>query len=259
METRLRLKQCEVVRYEDEFGHSYEIDGEMVAGVTTILSLGVPHEQGLLEWFKRNDKDAQEEILKDAQERGTNVHQAIEMLLLGGKVIPDQFKRPREKKAIAAFLDFAQTVNLDPSQVTPEQVVAFVDGNMKFAGTLDLLATINGKRLLIDFKTSAAPSKKNNLQVKAYQEAVEQSYNEKIDDSYVLYLGTSHKGTKPRIDENSLPSNGRGWQLIKSTDTFEDFKRAYDMALFMNGGYPRPPKVEAYPEYWQLFERETNE
>lgn len=252
---KYKLKQCEVVRYEDEFGHSYTVNGEPVAGVTTLLGLGAPVEAGLLEYFKRTDKDAQEEILKDATERGSSVHKAIERLLLAQAVRSDEFIRPREKKGIAAFVDFFQKVQ--PTDCVSEQVVAYLKADIKFAGTLDFIATINGKRILVDFKTSASTSKKHDLQAIAYKEAVEQSTNEKIDACYVLYVGTNHKGTRSSIDENGLPTTGFGWNLVRATSTFQDFGHVYRLAiLFNNGKYPSPPKVEAYPEQWQILTKE---
>lgn len=252
------LKQCTVVRYEDEFGHSYSINGEPVAGVTTLLSMGMPVDLGLLEYFKRNDKETQEEILLDAQERGTNVHQAIEQLLFGEKVLSANFKRPREKKAIAAFIDWFETFK--PTDVQSEQVVAYLKGDIKFAGTMDLLCKIGDKQLLVDFKTSATPSRKNELQVEAYKAAIEQSADIKVDECYVLYLGTGNKGTRVTKDGNGYPTSGLGWRFLKSNSNFQEFGLAYRMALYMNNGkYPTPPQVEAYPESWQLLkERKSN-
>lgn len=248
-----KLKQCEVVRYEEEFGHSYSIDGEPVASVTTLLSMGAPVEAGLLEYFKRTDKDAQEEILQDALERGSNVHKALEDLLIGGKIYSSEFKRAREKKSIASFVDFFSKVKLTNAQT--EQVVAYKKADIYFAGTLDLLCTINGKRLLIDFKTSASPSFKHSLQVQAYKAAIEQSTNEKIDGCYVLYLGSKHKGSRATYDDFGIPNNGFGWSIKRSEHTFNDFGLVYRLAILANDGkYPTPPKVEAYPEYWQILE-----
>lgn len=247
--TVYKLKQTELVYLTDEFGHSYEINGESVAGVTTILSLGVPADQGLIAFWKNMSADEQADILTDAQERGSNVHQAIEQLLLGNKVASEGFKRPREKAALTAFIDWYQKVQ--PTDVRPEMVVAYMDDDKKYAGTVDFIGTINGKRVLIDFKTSAAPSKKNSLQVQAYKEAVEQSLDEKIDACYVLYLGTKHTGTRPKMIDD-MPNTGFGWQMLKSEDTFEDFARAYDMAIWCSGGYPKPPKVAVYPKEFDL-------
>lgn len=259
--TTYKLKQTDVVRIEDEFGHSYEIDGQPVVGVTTILQLGVPADKGLLEYFKNNSREAQEDILIDAQERGTNVHQAIEKLINGEKVDLTQFKREREKKGIAAFVDWYQKVA--PTEMEPERVVAYVmprtvstsnnnsEDVIKFAGTLDLVCTINGKRVLMDFKTSAVHSKKNCLQVEAYKKAYEQSTGETIDEAYILYLGTSHKGTRPK-EIDGMPSTGFGWSMVKSEDTFDDFLRAYDMAIWAEGGYPKPPKKIVYPAFVTL-------
>jgi len=250
-----KLKQTDLVYLSDEFGHSYEIEGEVVAGVTTILSLGVPADAGLINFFKQMSADDQADILADAQDRGSNVHQAIEQLLLGRKVQVENFKRPREKAGITAFIDWFTKVN--PTDVRPEMVVAYLgteeDGTegMKYAGTVDFIGTINGRRILIDFKTSAVPSKKNSLQAQAYKKAVEQSLGEKIDDCYILYLGTKHTGTRPKMIDD-MPNTGFGWSMIKSEDTFDDFKLAYQMAIWCCGGYPKPPKVLVYPKEWEL-------
>lgn len=255
---RYQLKQCEVVRFEDEFGHSYQIDDEPVAGVTTLLSMGTPVEQGLLEYFKRTDKETQEEILVDAQERGSNVHHAIESLLLGDAVPSAALYRKREKFGVAAFVDFFE--KMKPENVVSEQVVAYLNDDVKFAGTLDFIGTFNGHRILIDFKTSATHARKNELQVEAYKAAVQQSSDEKIEACYVLYLGTSHKGTRPSTDTYGMISTGIGWSLVPSQATFKDFGLAYRMALFMNKGiYPKPPKVVSFPEEWRILERKRKD
>lgn len=253
--TRMKLKQCEVVRFENEFGHSYEIDGQPVAGVTTLLGLGVPAEAGLLEYFKRTDKETQEEILTDAQDRGSNVHHAIEALLLAKSVPSVSLSRKREKLGVAAFVDFFQKVQI--TEISPEQIVAYVNGEVRFAGTLDLKAVlvVNGKKIIIDFKTSTVHSRKSELQVIAYKEAYEQSTGEEIDECYVLYVGTSHKGMRFKVDANGIPNCGVGWFIVHADVTFADFMRAYEMALFMNyGKYPEPAKVLEFPEKWQILE-----
>jgi hypothetical protein len=256
--TKYKLKQCEVIRIEDEFGHSYMINDDPVAGVTTLLGLGMPVEKGLLEYFKRTDKEAQEDILIDAQERGSNVHHAIERLLYGESVSSESLRRKRERMGVAAFVDFFQKVK--PTSIVSEQVVAYIDDTMRFAGTLDLIATINGRRLLIDFKTSVVHSKKNELQVAAYQAAVEQSSDEKIDDCYLLYVGTSHKGVRAKFDEDQIPATGIGWSLVKAKGTFKDFGRAYETAIFMNDGkYPSPPKTISFPDTWKILEPKRKE
>lgn len=253
--TTYRLKQTDLVYLSDEFGHSYEIEGESIAGVTTILSLGVPADQGLINFWKQMSADEQADILSDAQDRGSNVHQAIEQLLLGRKVRSEDFKRPREKAAITAFIDWF--TKIAPTDFRPEVVVAYLgtdDENttgMKFAGTVDFIGTVNGRRILVDFKTSATPSKKNSLQAQAYKKAVEQSLGEKIDDCYILYLGTKHAGSRPKMVDG-MPNTGFGWSMVKSEDTFDDFSLAYRMAIWCSGGYPKPSKVLVYPKEWAI-------
>ena len=110
----------------------------------------------------------------------------------------------------------------------------------KYAGTLDLVCTIGGKRVLVDFKTNKGGIYfTNKLQIMAYKQAYEETTGEKIDECWILRLGTTHKTgyEYKKIDEVSVT----------------DFMNVYQVYLRMNGGkIEEPPMVDEYPEILKL-------
>ena len=154
-------------------------------------------------------------------------------------------------------MDFVR--NWQPEEMQTEQVIFYIDKNIQFAGTIDIVARIEyeGKKylVLIDLKTSNQVGLSAHLQVEAYAKAYEQSYGEKIEKTLVLQLGTSHKTLNNRTPILGRPSNGIGWKVHEHNKTYEDFELTYKMWMMMNDNvYPEPPKVVEYPDKIKLFE-----
>lgn len=259
MSQQYKLKQTKLWRRETEWSHSYWTDElGYIVGATTVLDEGLPKPKSLIEWWQRQTKDEIDDVLADATDGGSNVHKVAEQLMQGIEIDLTQYKRKREKDGILAFVDWFRTYK--PTELVLERVVYYLDpedNTFRFAGTMDLVCTINGERWLIDFKTSKAVQLSHKLQVVAYKKAVEQSYDEKIDKLGVLYLGTAHKGRKKKDEVMQL--TGKQWKLEPVSEDevgFEDFKRVFDMMIFINGGkYPEPPTVVEYPDKISLFEK----
>lgn len=149
-------------------GHSYYLDGVKLDGVTTIISNGLP-KPALVRWAantaaaKAVDEwdtlaelppserlkaiSAAPDAARDtAAVRGTRVHALADQLARGEEVtVPDELAGHVE--ACVKFLDDWQPVTL----LTETPVY---HDRYRYAGTLDLLAEINGRRWLLDFKTS---------------------------------------------------------------------------------------------------------
>lgn len=149
-------------------GHSYTIDGVRADGVTTLLGDGLA-KPALINWAanatagyavdhwdelaaetisKRLDllKKARYADLDQAARRGTEVHTLAEKLVQGKEVdVPDALAGHVE--SYVRFLD-----DFEPEPILVEAVV----GNRKwrYAGTLDLVARIDGEVWLLDVKTS---------------------------------------------------------------------------------------------------------
>lgn len=117
---------------------------------------------------------------KKAMDIGSNVHAAIEYLLKTGK--EPVISADEELAGYMAFLEWAD--HHDFLAIETEHTV-YSD---KYAGTCDLICTLNGKKYLIDFKTSTmrdgtAAYPEHRFQVAAYRQT-----DPTIEGTGVLYL-----------------------------------------------------------------------
>jgi hypothetical protein len=167
-------------------GHGYQLDGEKVDGVTSILdalpkqlkqwaadsaaNYAVEHWAELSEepLTKRLDRIrfAHRDQLSAAALRGTRIHGYGEQLVHGDPVeIPEEYQGPAE--AYARFLDA-----WDIQPVAVETPLASLKHS--YGGTADLWATIgarDGIRALIDLKTGKTVYEATALQAAAYRHA----------------------------------------------------------------------------------------
>jgi hypothetical protein len=90
------------------------------------------------------------EVSKTALNIGSAVHAAIEDYLMTGKDFPPKNVDSRITAGLAAFMEW-----FEKNDVKVIAVEETVRGNY-WAGTLDLLCTLNGVLYVIDFKTSKA-------------------------------------------------------------------------------------------------------
>lgn len=226
-----------IVRKEINDTHYYFVNDEFVPSVSNILDVAGPKEYGLINFFKTNSPEEIEEKSSTAKQKGTLVHDLIERLL-NGLEIPLKDYPDAVKKLVAIFNDWYNLYL--PTDYSTETVVACMDDNFKYAGTLDLICTLDGKKTLIDFKTNkSAIYFSNKLQVMAYKYAYEQTTGEKIEQCYVLRIGSQHKA-------------GYEFKLIDDV-TVDSFKAVYKVYLDMNGGkLPTPPVIDTYPDTLKL-------
>lgn len=178
----------------NEKSHRYRLDGKHVSGVTTILNGGIP-KPALVRWAPKvvaewvanpvnsgelssllaGDSDTAIRFLKglpdkerdSAAERGTDVHDLAEKLILTGEVdVPEDLE-----SFIEGYMDF-----LDEWQITPllaENVCA--NRRHWYSGKFDLIATspylAEGQPVMIDLKTSKGVYGETALQCAAYSRA----------------------------------------------------------------------------------------
>lgn len=117
-------------------------------------------------------KAHQKELAK-AGEIGTQIHKMIEWLMrtaIGAEAGPKPVIGEKAQWAVMAFEDFAKSVNLKPVLVE-QTVYSKVHG---YAGTMDLLARVNGVLTLIDMKSGKAVYPESFLQSAAYSVALEE-------------------------------------------------------------------------------------
>src|SRR3989344_2421070 len=132
--------------FKQKFG--YEIDGVWFPRVTSITS---PFQK---KWFGSFGAAAW----------GTSMHETIEALLKGERVLFD----PKAATAIQTFQEWQKVYPLrilDPQKDIERRVVNLEQG---YAGTIDMVAEVDGVFGIIDLKTSTSILREHAIQTAAY-------------------------------------------------------------------------------------------
>jgi hypothetical protein len=159
--------------------------------VTTILN-AYPQSQHLTRWIADQGWNESQRIKSEAGERGTNVHRAIEVLLME-EALQQQAYSLEEWWKISTFVDWFHDTN--PEILATE--IALFSKKYKFAGRVDCIAKIDGKITVIDWKTSGSLYEHYPLQFASYAQAVEENTDLKVEQTAVVQMGTkSKKGYK---------------------------------------------------------------
>lgn len=204
----------------DEKAHKYYLDDELLPGVTTIL--GTLNKPALVQWaaneavkyvenapiFKlplqgdewRVKPDELKAVLEEARtahakkrdkaaDQGTDVHAQIETYIKscietnkGVALAHSTDEAPQASK----FVDWAMT----NGAVFHESEKKLYSPLHKFAGTTDFTATVNGKRLVGDIKTTSGIYDLSPfLQCAAYRIMLEEMGEPNYDGSVIIRLG----------------------------------------------------------------------
>lgn len=149
--------------------------------VTSVLD--IIHKPFLMQWYAREtyyamvkDPNISEEDAinaarnksRIAMDKGSLVHSMVESF---------QEKKRKEEAFpthLQGYMDGFEKFLLENSMEIEKQEQTVFSKKHRFAGTLDLLTTSNGKRFLIDIKTGSAIYDEASLQVSAYQYALEE-------------------------------------------------------------------------------------
>lgn len=231
--TDKKIEQINVALFDERF---YKMDDKFYPSVTYLLGCVYPSGFGLQQWIGDVGNKRAEEIRDDAGEDGSFVHEAIEKILLGGKIhtdeINDRFKPQRSLKihrCLKAFLDWYEEYK--PETISTEYIV--INDEYGYAGTVDYKCKIGGEEYIIDFKTSKSIHPTARVQLSAYNYA-DGATNLK---PFILHLGNT---TKKRYS----------FLEVDFERYFEEFKAAKKMfdLLHPNAG----PNEETFPEYFRI-------
>ena len=156
--------------------------------VTTILRATWP-KPALLEWYARHGAEA-ETLLEIAANRGKAVHRFVQVYMETGDLMDVSDYPPEFQpylRGVARFLWEA-----DPQPLAVEQLI--VHPEYRYAGRLDLIAMVGGKRTLLDFKSNPRGRIYTEAHVQATAYAIA---NERCGDAPVeqtLLIGVSDAG-----------------------------------------------------------------
>ena len=115
------------------------------------------------------------------------------------------------------FVEFWETFK----PILIETEVHLFSDEWKVAGTCDLVVEIEGKRWVLDIKTSNHLHTTYDFQTAVYGKCYEECFGKKIDHRGILWLKSAKRG--PKKDK----MQGKGWEVVESTRTYEE-----DLNLF---------------------------
>ena len=169
-------------------GRHYDIDGDKLPSVTTILSATQSDEkrQSLADWKARMGDKAADEVRDTAAARGTAMHTYLEHYLDGTgykdlTTLGKQAEVMANKIIESGLGDLEELWGLETTLYYPDL----------YAGATDVVGIYSGQPAIIDFKQSNKPKRREWIldyfeQLGAYAMAHNQVYGTKIQSGIVL-------------------------------------------------------------------------
>jgi hypothetical protein len=195
-----------------EASHRYWLhrDGERTSAISVTTALKVVDKPALVKWAERMGAEAAVELERAGQlngiapsdvlgvirshgmgaeakrdagaDRGNAIHEALRLYCSQGTV-PNVGDFPEQVRGYVQGL-CRWLIATQPEPIGVEQIVG--SPTHGFAGRFDLLATIDGRRVLVDLKTAKRIFSEHHLQMVAYGIALEECGLEPVDRAVVL-------------------------------------------------------------------------
>ena len=167
----------------DEEKHKYYVNGEEMPGVTKILEYVTSGHYGQIN----------EAVLRQAAQRGSDVHEACQMIDYGCEAEVDPVTAPY----VEAYLQF-----LNDYRPKWEEIEQRHYSERGFCGTVDRMGELNYRKCILDIKTTGSPTKLNYLVYCAQLFAYSMFYENGSDfDRYILFLKKDGKYRLVNADE----------------------------------------------------------
>ena len=190
-------------------------DGTKVPGSTTVV--GLINKPYLLEWANKLGKDGIDlnTYMNKTREDGKLVHSILESYVGKKEVDLSSYKDEdidkAEKLFFGNFLPWAKENNFIPIFSEKE----FVSEKYKFGGIIDAYGEIDGKKVLIDFKTSKQIYGEHLIQLISYWELLEEN-GVQVDKAIIINLKRETQELEVKeIDKSYLLYNAY-WKLFQT-------------------------------------------
>lgn len=161
--------------------HKYYVNGREVPSITTLLQQRYGNKYAMV----------RPEILEAAARYGTNVHAEIEAFINKRKEDP-KAELVSEYDEVKNYFNFVEPIYKIEPILTEKVVVLYgPDGEVAAAGRFDLFCTVDGKKTLVDFKTTSTINRQSvSAQLNLYLAGMLQSGY--VDDISDINLGVVH-------------------------------------------------------------------
>jgi hypothetical protein len=229
----------------------YKRHGKYYPSISSILNY-FPKNQFFHSWLKDVGHNS-EIISQKAAWEGTQVHNAIEYFLDGNELswIDDKGVAKYNLDVWRMILKFADFWNTNQPELIATEYHLFSDKH-EYAGTADIICRLNGKIHLLDIKTSNSIHSSYNLQLAAYANAWNETHNEKVEDTGIIWLKASTRGP------GKNGKQGNGWQLKQIGGIeyyFNMFKNIYEIYKMENPD--SKPYIETLPTVVKITDEPT--
>jgi len=195
----------------------YKVDGKRVPSVTTILSR-FKEAGGLIQWAYKCGCDGIDinAVKQDAASSGTITHLMVEADIRGtAGPKRELYKEDIWEKAItgfAAYLEWKDQTSLRPMQTE----LGLVCSCHNFGGCLDAVS-INGKRAMLDWKTSGGIYGEYLCQLAAYAHLFTVNFpDEPIDGGYHIVRFSKENGSFHHHYYPSLEIPWKAFELMRA-------------------------------------------
>lgn len=226
----------------DEHFYQSSKSGKWLPSVTTLLD-AYPKGAAYIIWLKNVGLNASQ-ILKEAGETGSNVHNAIDQYVKTGQLrfLNDEGRelwKWEEWELICKAMEFFTIYK-------PEIIVhefSFASEELGFGGTIDMVCKIGNDNWIIDYKSGNGIYESHFLQIAAYKKAWES-----LNPQYPIHkLGLLHlKAATKKEVEGSI--QGKGWKVEQSENADNDFEYfQYCQKLWHRANPKAAPKILEYP------------
>lgn len=191
-------------------------DGTPVPGTTTICG-AYKESGGLIHWAWTEGKAGRD--YKESRDRagsiGTAAHAMIEAHIRGEQ--PEPSPIPEVNRAFGAYLAW-----LDNNQIKIiENEIQLVSHEYRYGGTPDAVGLVNGKLVLLDWKTSKSVYKTHILQLAAYKALLDENSRPPVTRAYLVRFSKTDAAFE--LYEFGVDALGIGWEQFKL------FRKAYDL------------------------------
>jgi len=184
--------------------------------VTTVLG-SVMDKTKLFEWQARVGKEKADQIKTKAARRGTKLHKLCEDYVLN----KDEYLKDHLPITIDLFKQVEPFIDKNVEEVLGIELPLYSDF-LGTAGRCDMVCKMNGKNVVVDYKTSTKPKKEEwiesyFLQLTTYSMMIEERY--KIDVPYIIVVIACEEGelqTFPKFTAHYRD---------KVTDIFRNFSK----------------------------------
>lgn len=189
------------------------IDGVIAPSVTEVL--GIVRKPFLEFWRGKNGNIVCDQILRDSQDVGHEIHEAIESYFQGHE-LPEL--GANAARMFSHFRAWALQSGANPLEIE----LNMASNIYKFHGTCDAVLEIDGKLLLCDWKTSSSIDKLHGVQLSAYAQMYRELTGKEITEGIIVRMDKKEAAKKP-FETKTFTDLPRYFEVFKACMAVHNF------------------------------------